>query len=77
MTVAVLSAVVVVTVCLEAVCQIDLYRAETVRYLPKWAWAVICVISIPVGGIVYLSMGKARYPATRELHPAQATYLMR
>jgi ABC-2 type transport system ATP-binding protein len=73
MTAAVLSAVVVVAVCFEAFCQIDLYRAETVRYLPKWAWAVICLVSIPVGGIVYLSIGKVRYPATRELHPAQAT----
>jgi ABC-2 type transport system ATP-binding protein len=73
MTAAVLSAVVVVAVCFEAFCQIDLYRAETVRYLPKWAWAVICLISIPVGGIVYLSIGKVRYIATRELHPAPAT----
>ncbi len=64
--------VVVVAVCFEAFCQIDLYRAEAVRYLPKWAWSVICLISIPVGGIVYLSIGKARYPATREPHPTQA-----
>jgi ABC-2 type transport system ATP-binding protein len=73
MTAAVLSAVVVVAVCFEAFCQIGLYRAETVRYLPKWAWAVICLIWIPVGGIVYLSIGKVRYRTTRELHPVQAT----
>jgi hypothetical protein len=39
-------------------CLYDMSRAE-VQYLPKWAWAVICVISIPVGGIVYLLIGRA------------------
>ena len=36
---------------------VDIIRNE-VRYLPKWAWAVICVISIPIGGIVYLLVGR-------------------
>lgn len=40
-------------------CLIDLARAE-VRYLPKWAWAVICLLSVPVGGIVYLVVGRRR-----------------
>ena len=38
-------------------CLFDLSRSE-VRYLPKWAWAVLCVVSIPVGGLVYLLVGK-------------------
>ena len=38
-------------------CLIDVSRSE-VRGLPKWAWAVICVISIPLGGIVYLIAGR-------------------
>jgi hypothetical protein len=38
-------------------CLYDLSRHE-VRYLPKWAWALICVISIPLGGIVYLVVGR-------------------
>lgn len=41
-------------------CLFDLARAEEVRYLPKWAWAVVCFISIPLGGIVYLTLGKVR-----------------
>lgn len=41
-----------------AYCLYDLSRTE-VRYLPKWAWALICVISIPVGGIVYLLVGRS------------------
>jgi Phospholipase_D-nuclease N-terminal len=39
---------------------VDLRRAERVRFLPKWAWAIICVNSIPLGGIVYLIVGRER-----------------
>ena len=48
-----------VLLCLAFVgyCLFDLYRSE-VRYLPKWAWALICVASVPVGGIVYLTVGR-------------------
>jgi hypothetical protein len=38
-------------------CLFDLYRSE-VQHLPKWAWAIICVISVPIGGIIYLTMGR-------------------
>jgi hypothetical protein len=38
-------------------CWYDLSRSQ-VRYLPKWAWALICLASIPVGGIVYLIVGR-------------------
>lgn len=41
-------------------CMVDLSRAGEVRYLPKWAWAVICVVSVPLGGIVYLALGRSR-----------------
>jgi hypothetical protein len=57
---AVLAALVIVAGAFEAFCLVDLYRAAAVRYLPKWAWAGICLISIPIGGIVYLSIGKVR-----------------
>lgn len=62
MSAAGLAAIVVVAVAFEVFCLTDLYRAGAVRYLPKWAWAGICVISVPLGGIVYLSIGKVRYP---------------
>ena len=39
-------------------CLIDLFRAERVRHLPRWLWAIICVISVPIGGIAYLIFGK-------------------
>ncbi|WP_201787127.1 PLDc N-terminal domain-containing protein [Actinoplanes sp. TFC3] len=38
-------------------CLVDVYRTE-VRYLPKWAWALICLASVPMGGIVYLIVGR-------------------
>jgi len=44
-------------------CLIDLARAEKVRYLPKWAWAILCMgvgLTIPWGGILYLVVGKDR-----------------
>jgi hypothetical protein len=46
-------------------CLIDLARAEKVRYLPKWGWAILCLglgLSVPWGGILYLWMGKVRQP---------------
>ena len=38
-------------------CWVDISRNQ-VRYLPKWVWVVICGISIPLGGIVYLLIGR-------------------
>jgi hypothetical protein len=40
-----------------AYCLVDVARSE-VRYLPKWAWAIICVISVPLGGVIYLLFGR-------------------
>ena len=39
---------------------LDITRAERVRHLPKWAWVILTVFSIPVGGIVYLLVGRDR-----------------
>lgn len=38
-------------------CWYDISRNE-VRHLPKWAWALIVVLSVPVGGIAYLLIGR-------------------
>jgi hypothetical protein len=48
---------VVLAVAFVAYCLYDLTRTQ-VRYLPKWAWALICVASVPVGGILYLTVGR-------------------
>jgi hypothetical protein len=36
----------------DTFCLRDLIRADRarVRYLPKWAWAAVCLISCPWGG---------------------------
>jgi hypothetical protein len=39
---------------------IDIVRADSVRHLPKWAWIVISLLSIPLGGIVYVLLGRDR-----------------
>jgi hypothetical protein len=42
----------------DAFCLVDIARASQVRYLPKWAWALICLAQTPGGGIVYLCVGR-------------------
>ena len=32
--------------------------AKSVRILPKWVWVILCVISTPIGGVLYLSLGR-------------------
>ncbi len=55
----------------DAFCLVDIARAAQVRYLPKWAWALICLIQAPGGGIVYLSLGRIGRP--RPAPPGDAT----
>jgi hypothetical protein len=62
---AVLIAVLVPAVGFAVFCLVDLARATEVRYLPKWAWAILCAgigLTIPWGGIAYLVFGKVRRP---------------
>lgn len=39
---------------------VDIARACSVQYLPKWAWALVSILSIPLGGIIYLLLGRDR-----------------
>ena len=58
-------AVAVLAVGFVVFCLADLVRAAKVRYLPKWAWAILCLgvgLTIPFGGILYLAIGKDRTP---------------
>lgn len=54
---AAIAPVLVLLVAFLAYCLMDLFKSE-VRHLPKWAWAVICLVSVPFGGIVYLTVGR-------------------
>jgi ABC-2 type transport system ATP-binding protein len=53
-------AVLAIAVAFAVWCLADLARAGQVRYLPKWLWAVFICVSVPLGGLVYLFLGKAR-----------------
>lgn len=46
-------------IALVGYCIFDIARAEEVRWLPKWAWVVICMVSLPLGPILYLTLGRA------------------
>lgn len=39
-------------------CWWDIWHQESVNHLPKWLWAIICLVSIPLGGILYLLVGR-------------------
>ena len=38
-------------------CVVDIAR-HPVKHLPKWAWILISLASVPAGGIVYLLVGR-------------------
>lgn len=61
MTAAALVPVIVIGAGFVVFCLVDLARAQRVRYLPKWAWGLICLVSVPLGGIVYLLVGRPRW----------------
>ena len=47
----------------EIVCLRQVFLAERVRFLPRWAWTVACLILIPFGGILYLLIGRVWTPS--------------
>ncbi len=42
----------------DGFCLYDLARAKEARFLPKWVWAIITLISFPFGGILYMLIGR-------------------
>ncbi|QHW36236.1 hypothetical protein GZH82_02075 [Staphylococcus ursi] len=40
------------------ICYRDLYKINMVKYLPKWGWSIIIIISIPLGGVIYFLFGR-------------------
>ncbi|HET7490060.1 MAG TPA: PLDc N-terminal domain-containing protein [Acidimicrobiales bacterium] len=62
MPVAALVPLAAVALAFVAYCLVDLARAPSSRYLPRWAWAIACVASVPLGGVVYLLVGRGERP---------------
>jgi predicted ABC-type exoprotein transport system permease subunit len=50
--------VLIIALAFAIFCLVDLFRRPGVKHLPRWLWAIICVISIPLGGIIYLVFGR-------------------
>jgi hypothetical protein len=55
---AVIVIAIVVVVRFEIFCLRDIAHARQTRYLTRAGWAAVCVVAIPVGGIVYLCCGR-------------------
>ena len=43
-----------------AFCLVQVVRSPGVRGLPRWAWALVVVLSVPLGGVVFLLAGRAQ-----------------
>ena len=43
---------------LVAWCLVDIARSRRTRHLPRWAWALLCLASVPAGVIAYLLLGR-------------------
>ena len=56
---AALAPLLILSVAFVVYCWVDMARSE-VKGLPRWAWAIVVVLSIPLGGIVYLLVGRER-----------------
>jgi Phospholipase_D-nuclease N-terminal len=61
---------VVLAIGFDVYCLREIARAEQVRFLPKWAWVLICLTQVPGGGIAYLSIGHISRP--RRVPPGAA-----
>jgi hypothetical protein len=44
----------------EGFCLVDLARSRDVRGLPREMWLLLMLITIPLGGILYLRYGRRR-----------------
>ncbi len=48
---------IIISIAFVGYCLRDLSRSS-VSLLPRWAWALVILASIPLGGILYLAFGK-------------------
>ena len=41
-----------------AYCLVDVARAPITARAPKWVWVLLCLYFIPLGGVLYLLLGR-------------------
>ncbi|MFK4893756.1 PLDc N-terminal domain-containing protein [Lactococcus petauri] len=52
----------ILLVCLYlGACFYSIFKSAHVKYLARWAWVLVCIISIPLGGILYFIVGRDTY----------------
>ena len=44
---------------LAVFCLIDLSKRQTVKYIPRWAWAIIILLGELIGPVIYLLVGRS------------------
>jgi len=49
----------VIVVGFVAYCLADMVRHPAVRHLPRWAWALLSLVSMPLGAVAYLLFGRS------------------
>ena len=50
--------VIAVVLVFEVCCLVDIARAKEVRRLDRATWALICLVTLPLGGILYLTVAR-------------------
>ena len=50
-----------VIVWFDWLCLSDLARSPSVRYLTRQQWALVILATFPIGGVLYLTYGRARW----------------
>ena len=58
MTIKILIPIIILIIIYLIICYHDLYKINMVKYLPKWVWSIIIIISIPLGGVIYFLLGR-------------------
>jgi hypothetical protein len=62
---AALAPLIVLAIAFVAWTWVDILR-RPVRHLPRWAWLLVTVVSIPLGGIAYLLVGRGEEQSDRD-----------
>ena len=47
-------------------CLVDIVRSPRVQHLPKLAWALLVVVFVPTGAILYLVIGRTQKASLRD-----------
>lgn len=57
--------VLILTLLLVGWSLIDIAR-RPVQHLPKWAWALLVLVAVPLGAVIYLVIGRSRGQQLRD-----------